>query len=191
MTAVRALVAYTISDRADVLAQARASAVRRLGVRLQLVQDQLAEVTTKLEAVGQLALQSLDDLYGIEPLTASTLAGQLGPGKRFATDARLANHSGAAPLESSSGEIFRHLLNRGGNRQLNAILERIALTQGRCDPDARAYLSRRCREGKTEREARRALKRFICRTIWHAWRDCSIPTLDDLAPFVLPPDDSG
>jgi transposase len=196
-TAVAALVTYTVSDRdmgsdrGAVLAQARAVAVRRLGARLELVHEQLAQVTASLEAVGRQALHPLDDLYGIGPLTASMLAGQLGPGKRFPTDACLANHSGAAPLEASSGEVVRHRLNRGGNRQLNAILERIALTQARGDPGARAYLARRRREGKTEREARRALKRFICRAIWRAWQDCPIPTLDDLAPFVLPADHAG
>lgn len=186
-SAVAALVTYTVTDPDAVLAQARAAAVRRLGARLQLVQAQLVEVTTTLEAVGRQSLQPLDDLYGIGPLTASTLAGQLGPGKRFPTDACLANYAGAAPLEASSGEVVRHRLNRGGNRQLNAILERIALTQGRGDPDARTYLARRQAEGKTTREARRALKRFICRAIWHAWQECPIPTLDELAPFVLPP----
>jgi transposase len=192
-TAGATLAAYTVSDRDAVLAlaQARAAAVRRLGARLQLVQEHLAEVTTTLTAVGQQFLQPLDDLYGVGPLTASLLAGQLGPGKRFPTDACLASHSGTAPLEASSGEVVRHRLNRGGNRQINAILERIALTQGRGDPDARAYLDRRRSEGKTEREARRALKRFICRAIWHAWQDCPIPTLADLTPFVLPSDDPG
>ncbi|HEX5167250.1 MAG TPA: IS110 family transposase [Thermomicrobiales bacterium] len=190
-TAIAALVTCTVSDRDAVLAQARAAAVRRLGARLQLVHEQLAQVTASLEAVGRQSLQPLDDLYGIGPLTASYLAGQLGPGKRFPTDACLANHSGAAPLEASSGEVVRHRLNRGGNRQLNAILERIALTQGRGDPGARTYLARRRSEGRTDREARRALKRFICRAIWRAWQDCPIPTLNDLAPFVIPADDSG
>jgi transposase len=187
-TAVAALVAYTSADRTDVLAQARAAAVRRLGTRLQLVHEQLATVTAQLVAVGEQYLAPLDDLAGIGPLTASTLAGQLGPGQRFATDARLASHAGAAPVEASSGEVVRHRLNRGGNRHLNAILERIALTQGRSDPAARAYLERRRCEGKTDREARRALKRFLCRPILRAWQDCPPLTLDDLAPFVVPDD---
>lgn len=186
--AVAALVAYTVADRDDVLAQARAAAVRRLGTRLQLVHEQLATLTGQLEAVGERYLQPLDDLAGIGPLSASELAGHLGPGKRFATDARLANHAGAAPLEASSGAVVRHRLNRGGNRQLNAILERIALTQGRSDPAGRAYLERRRHEGKTDREARRALKRFLCRAIWQAWQECPIPTLSDLAPYVIPDD---
>ncbi len=55
--------------------------------------------------------------------------------------------------------------NRGGNRPLNAILYRIAVTQGRCYPPAQAYLARRQQEGKTLKEARRCLKRYIARAI--------------------------
>ncbi len=77
-----------------------------------------------------------------------------------------------APLEASSAGIVRHRLNRGGNRRLNAILYRIALTQIRCAPDAQAYLARRQAEGKTWREAIRALKRYLIRAIWRLWQAC-------------------
>jgi transposase len=66
----------------------------------------------------------------------------------------------------------RHRLNRGGNRRLNAILYRIALTQARHAPMAQAYLERRRAEGKTTREAFRALKRFLVRHIWRLWQAC-------------------
>jgi transposase len=66
----------------------------------------------------------------------------------------------------------RHRLNRTGNRRLNAILHRIALTQARCSPAARAYLERRISEGKTRREAIRALKRFLARALWRQWQQC-------------------
>lgn len=189
-TAVAALGTYTVSDATNVLAQARAAAVRRLGARLRLVDDQLAELTERLTTVGRQFLGDLDAIYGVGPLTASQLAGWLGPGQRFDTDAQLARHAGAAPLEASSGAVVRHRLNRGGNRQLNAILERIALTQYRGHPPAREYLARRRSEGKTDREARRALKRYLCRPILHAWKQTPSLTFDDLAPFVLPPDDA-
>jgi hypothetical protein len=52
-------------------------------------------------------------------------------------------------------------------------------------------MARRRREGKTDREARRALKRFRCRPVLRAWDACPPLTLDDLAPYVLPPDDTG
>ncbi len=114
----------------------------------------------------------LATICGIDLLTAGGLAGLLGPGQRFASDAQLAAYAGVAPLEASSAERVRHRLNRGGNRQLNAILYRIALTQARCSTAARAYLARRVSEGKTKREALRALKRFIVRAVWRRWQDC-------------------
>ena len=67
---------------------------------------------------------------------------------------------------------MRHRLNRGGNRRLNAILYRIALTQAHYSPDARTYLARRLSEGKTKKEAIRALKRFIVRAVWRSWTEC-------------------
>ena len=62
--------------------------------------------------------------------------------------AQLARHSGVAPLEASSGRIQRHRLERGGNRQLNAALYRIAITEARYHPAARAYLERKKAEGR-------------------------------------------
>ena len=75
-------------------------------------------------------------------------------------------------MEASSAGIVRHRVNRGGNRRLNAILYRIALTQARSYPAAQAYLARRQAEGKTRREAIRALKRYLIRAIWRLWRHC-------------------
>ncbi len=114
----------------------------------------------------------LTRLRGVNLLTAGALAGILGPGRRFATDAQLAAYAGVAPLEASSAGVVRHRLNRGGNRRLNAILYRVALTQARYSPEARAYLDRRVAAGKTRREALRALKRFLIRAIWRLWQEC-------------------
>jgi transposase len=101
---------------------------------------------------------------GVGLLAAGALAGILGPGHRFATDAQLAAYAGVAPLEASSAGRVRHRLNRGGHRRLNAILHRIAITQARRAPAAQAYLARRTADGKTRREALRALKRYLVRT---------------------------
>src|SRR6266851_599680 len=86
---------------------------------------------------------------------------------RFKSDAQLARHSGVAPLEASSGRIQRHRLDRGGNRQLNAALYRIAITQARYHPDARACLERKRAEGKSRREAIRCLKRLLVRVVFN------------------------
>ncbi len=118
---------------------------------------------------------ALTQICGVSRRTAGALAGILGPGRRFATDAHLAAYAGVAPLEASSAERVRHRLSRGGNRRLNAILYRIVLTQSRHAPAAQAYLARRVSEGKTRREAVRARKRFVVRALWRRWQECLAP----------------
>ena len=114
------------------------------------------------------------------------IGSETGPGRRFSSDARVAAYAGVAPLEAFSAGLVRHRLNRGGNRRLNAILYRIALTQARCSPQARAYLDRRMSEGKTRKEAVRALKRFIIRAIWRLWQECLHESFDTCQRVPVP-----
>ena len=100
-------------------------------------------------------------------LTAAKLIGEIAGVERFATDAKLARTAGSAPIPASSGERQRHRLDRGGNRQLNCALHRLAVTKGRLDPETAAYLARKQAEGKTRREAIRCLKRHLARRVWH------------------------
>lgn len=168
---IRATTSYEIAG-GDELQRQRALSVRRLAARLSLALmhgDGLARQIKELAAVNFTALTGV---CGISLLTAGTLAGILGPGRRFRTDAQLASYAGAAPLEASSAGLVRHRLNRGGNRRLNAVLYRIVLTQAHHSEEARAYLNRRVSEGKTRREAMRALKRYIVRAIWRLWQQC-------------------
>ena len=106
------------------------------------------------------------ELAGCGPLSAAKLLCEIGPIDRFRSDAQLARHAGVAPLDARSGKHQRHRLDRGGNRQLNCALHRIAVTQGRVHAPARAYLERKQNEGKTRREAIRCLKRQLARTIY-------------------------
>ncbi|MDT5278699.1 MAG: hypothetical protein QOG95_5631, partial [Mycobacterium sp.] len=73
---------------------------------------------------------------------------------------------GVSPLEASSGPTSRRRLNRGGDRQANAALYRIALSRLRWNTRTHDYLNRRTTEGKTRREAIRCLKRYIAREIY-------------------------
>jgi transposase len=74
--------------------------------------------------------------------------------------------AGSTPLEASSGKTSRRRLNRGGDRQANCALYRIAICRLRCDARTRDYLARRITEGKTRREAIRGLKRYLAREIY-------------------------
>jgi transposase len=131
---------------------------RERGLERELAQLVAAEAPALLE------------LPGCGVLTAAKLIGEIAGGERFADDARLAMHAGAAPLPASSGKRQRHRLNRSGNRQLNCALHRIAVTQGRHHPSARAYLARKEAEGKSRKEALRCLKRHLARSVHRALR---------------------
>jgi len=177
--ALPALEGYT-APTGGALNHERAASVRRLAQRLRLALAQVEDLTQQIEARAAAGFSPLTRLCGISLLTAGALAGILGPGQRRRSEAQLAASAGVAPLEASSAGRVRHRLNRGGNRRLNAILYRIALTQAHSSPDARAYLSRRVAEGKTKREALRTLKRYLIRAIWRLWQDC--PSAQAAAP---------
>ena len=146
-------------------------------MRVRIARDELrrmrelSQTIKALEAeiaglVAQIAPQLLTE-PGLGPLTAAKLVGEIAGADRFATDAKLARAAGLAPIPVSSGKTNRHRLDRGGNRQINAAIHRIAVTRARCHPETRAYLDRKRAEGKTTREAIRCLKRHLARRIWH------------------------
>ena len=118
------------------------------------------------ELVAQVAPQLLAE-PGFGPLTAAKLLGEIAGAGRFANEAKLARAAGVAPIPVSSGKTNRHRLDRGGNRQLNAAIHRVALTRARCHPETRNYLARKRADGKTGLEAMRCLKRHLTRRIWH------------------------
>lgn len=121
------------------------------------------EIGERVRAVAPALLE----LPGCAAITAAKLLAEIGPIDRFKSDAQLARHGGVAPLEASSGKSQRHRLDRGGNRQLNAALYRIAITQARYYEPARDYLERKRSEGKSRREALRCLKRMLVRTVFN------------------------
>ncbi len=106
-------------------------------------------------------------LPGCGVLTAAKIVAEVAGVGRFRSEAALAMHAGVAPLECSSGAWQRHRLSRVGNRQLNAALHRIAVTQLRVHPPAQAYLARLQATGKSKREALRVLKRRLVRVIFN------------------------
>lgn len=108
------------------------------------------------------------EIPGCGPLTAAKLVAETANPARFRSEACFAMHAGAAPIPASSGKTNRHRLARGGNRQLNVALHRIAVTQIRLTGDGREYYLRRKEAGNTTMEAIRALKRKIARRVFLA-----------------------
>jgi transposase len=148
---------------------------RELVGRCRSLTGTILALDRELQARIAKAVPALLALPGCGPLSAAKLLGEIGPIDRFQSDAQLARHAGVAPLEASSGKHRRHRLDRGGNRQLNCALHRIAVTQARVHPPARAYLERKQSEGKSRREAIRCLKRQLVRVVFNTLK--ASPTL--------------
>jgi transposase len=139
--------------------------------RCRALTRSIIELERELDGRTQTLAPRLLELAGCGPLSAAKLLCEIGPIERFRTDSQLARHAGVAPLDASSGKHQRHRLDRGGNRQLNCALHRIAITQGRVHAPARAYLERKQNEGKSRREAIRCLKRQLARTVYTTLRN--------------------
>src|SRR5690349_5052761 len=105
---------------------------------------------------------------GIGPVTAAQAIVSFSHVGRCRNDAAFAALSGTNPLPARSGRTVRHRLNRGGDRALNSALHTIAMVRMRCRPRTKAYVARRTAEGKTTREIRRCLKRYIARELYRA-----------------------
>jgi transposase len=139
---------------------------RELVGRCRSLTRTIIDLDRELEQRTSETAPALLALPGCGAISAAKLLGEIGPIERFDTDAQLARHAGVAPLEASSGKHRRHRLDRSGNRQLNCALHRIAITQARVHPPARAYLERKQAGGKSRREALRCLKRQLARTVF-------------------------
>ena len=111
---------------------------------------------------------SLLAIPGCGALSAGKLVGEAADVTRFRSRDAYAMWSGAAPIPVWSANNTRFRLNRGGNRQTNAALHRIAVTQIRIHPDAQAFITRRLQAGSTKREALRALKRKLANVVYRA-----------------------
>ena len=153
--------------------------LRRIRELTQTIKALEAEIA---ELVAQIAPQLLTE-PGFGPLTAAKLVGEIAGAQRFATDAKLARAAGIAPIPVSSGNTSRHRLDRGGNRQINTTIHRIAVTRARCHPETQDYIARKHAEGKKHRDAIRCLKRHLTRRIWHLLQTpAPIPRPDDSHP---------
>jgi transposase len=151
-------------SRAEQTVQVRIA--RELVSRCRSLTRTILDLDRELEQRTSRTAPALLALPGCGAISAAKLLGEIGPIERFDTDAQLARHAGVAPLEASSGKHRRHRLDRGGNRQLNCALHRIAITQARVHPPARDYLERKQADGKSRREALRCLKRQLARTVF-------------------------
>lgn len=130
------------------------------------------------EIIGLVDLHAaaLLKIPGCGALTAAKILAETAQVKRFPSEGHFARYVGTAPVPVASGASHRHRFNRRGNRQLNAAIHRVAITQLRIHEPAQAYFSRKRAEGMSKTEALRALKRQITRTIYKTMVSMDQPT---------------
>jgi transposase len=150
-------------------------------VQVQIARDMIARVRELTRTITQL-YEQLADLVkeaapqllaekGLGVLIAAKLIGEIAGIDRFTSDAQLARISGCAPIPVSSGRTDRHRPDPGGNRQLNHAIHMLALTKILHDPRTAVYLAKQRRNGKTNKEAIRSLKRHLVRRVYHLLHD--------------------
>jgi transposase len=146
----------------DAVQQARWELAADLLDDLRRADARLGEAKKKLAAAVQATGTTLTEIFGVGPVIAAAVIGQVGDVCRFASRDRFAAYNGTAPIEVSSGKRTVHRLSRRGNRRLNHAVHMAAVTQVRYPhSDGRAYYDKKLAEGKTAKEALRALKRQV------------------------------
>ncbi|MFD2078146.1 IS110 family RNA-guided transposase [Actinopolymorpha cephalotaxi] len=129
---------------------------------------QIRALDRELEPLVSRLAPNLLELPGCAILTAAKIIGETADVTRFRSRHAFARHNGTAPVPVWSGNHERHRLSRIGNRQLNAALHRIAITQAHYHPQAREFLQRRRTQGDTKTESIRALKRRLSDVVYRA-----------------------
>jgi transposase len=144
----------------------RQAEIRRLALALGQARCQLKDNRAQLLAIAGHLAPGLTSRYGVGPVSAAQAIVSFSHPGRCRNEAAFASLGGTSPIPASSGRTVRHRLNRGGDRALNRAIHTIALTRIRSCPRTRAYVARRSAEGKTPREIRRCLKRYIARELY-------------------------
>ncbi|PWF25992.1 IS110 family transposase [Ancrocorticia populi] len=168
MKQIRAIATWQARDTGDIAVfYARREAIDLAQSILQLEKKAATNQAEILALVRQSEAGPLLEEKGYGPISVAQIFVSFSHAGRIETEAKFAALAGVNPVPASSGNTVRHRLNRGGDRQLNSALHTIALTKMRTDEQTKAYVARRRLEGKTDREIRRCLKRYLAR---HAYR---------------------
>jgi transposase len=165
-----------VANRAAILLEqvtpSGAAAVTRHQLARELIADvrdldrRIAEIESRIKAAVAQSKTSLVELFGVGPVLAAKLLGEVGDIRRFPSKHHFAAHTGTAPLEASSGQVVRHRLSRAGDRKLNHAVYMMAVVQIRHPTPGRAYYQRKLAEGKAPKEALRCLKRRLSDAVY-------------------------
>jgi len=167
ITAGQAALVLAAVAPAGAVAQARCKLAGQFLEDLRNLDAQLRLTKKKLAAVVGASRTTLTQIFGVGPVIAGTVIGDVGDILRFASRDHFAAYNGTAPIEVSSGGRITYRLSLRGNRRVNHAIHMAAVTQIRnWHSDGRTYYDRKIAEGKTHKEALRSLKRRISDAIY-------------------------
>jgi transposase len=150
----------------DVETATTAATLRSLARRIRELTSEAADHRQAILGLVRAWRPDLLARPGVGPIVAATVLCAWSHPGRCRSDAAFAMLGGAAPIPASSGQTIRVRLNRSGDRQLNQALYTVVLTRLRTDPATRAYADRRRAQGKTNREIKRCLVRYVARQLY-------------------------
>ena len=150
----------------DVVSAERVAAANELLDEIRDYDSARTDVRARTATVIKSTGSTITSIHGIGPLNAAIIIGRAGDIRRFPTAGHFARHNGTAPIEASSGPKKRHRLNPRGDRQLNHAIHMAAVTQVGHDTAGRVYYLRKQAQGKTRKEALRALKHQLSDAVY-------------------------
>ncbi|MEZ5225845.1 MAG: IS110 family transposase [Acidimicrobiales bacterium] len=155
-----------VDPRWDVATRETALVLRCLARRAINLAEEAREHERAILHLVRAWRPDLLDNCGVGPIVAATVLCAWSHPGRVRSDAAFAMLAGTAPIPASSGMTIRYRLNRSGDRRLNQAIHTVVVTRMRVDPETRAYVERRRAEGKTDREIKRCLKRYVTRQLF-------------------------
>lgn len=155
-----------ISADSDIETATTVATLRALGRRVLDLEAEDKVHQARITSIVRMWRPDLLELCGVGPIVAATVLCSWSHTGRFRSEGAFASLAGVAPIPASSGMTNRHRLNRQGDRQLNRAMHVVVINRIRHDSDTRAYFDRRRKEGKSDREIKRCLKRYVARQLF-------------------------
>jgi transposase len=150
----------------DVETTTTVTVLRSLARRARALAEEATEHETAIRGIVRSWRPDLLAQFGIGPIVAATVLCAWSHPGRIHSEAAFAMLAGVAPIPATSGQVTRHRLNRYGDRQLNRALHTIVLSRIRYHQPTHDYVARRTSQGKSTREIKRCLKRYIARDLY-------------------------
>lgn len=154
----------------DPIGEIRILIIRQVATLILQLNDQIKQLEKRIEPLVEQIAPTLLTIQGVGVLNAAQLIARVGNIHTVASASTLAHYGAIAPIRCGTAGNYSYRVNSKGDRQLNAVIHRIAQTQSAHNPLAKAYLDKKKAEGKTPKHAFRCLKRRMVDIVYAVWK---------------------